>query len=374
MSTGHLSGDAVMTTLFTPLQAGDLALPNRLVMAPLTRSRAGRSHVPNDLMVEYYAQRASAGLLITEATMIAADGCAFTGEGGLYDDATVAGWRRVTDAVHARGGRILVQLWHPGRAAHSVLNAGVQPISSTDRAIRNDTIHTPEGTKDYEAPRRLRTDEVPGIVDLFRRGAVLAQRAGFDGVQIHGAHGYVLDQFLRDSVNDRTDEWGGSIANRATLLLAATDAASEVWGAGRVAVRISPLVGYNDVADSDPIALVRYVAEQLDRRGIAFLELRHADHSLPAEREIGRTARERFRGALFVNGGYDYDSGTAALAAGEADAVVYGRAFIANPDLVERFATRGPLNALDTSTLYTPGAKGYTDYPSLASGPATSIA
>jgi N-ethylmaleimide reductase len=354
-----------MTTLFTPLQAGDLVLPNRIVMAPLTRSRAGRTHVPNDLMVEYYAQRASAGLLLTEATMIAADGCAFTGEGGLYDDATVAGWRRVTDAVHARGGRILVQLWHPGRAAHSVLNGGLQPISSTDRAIRNDTIHTPEGTKRYEAPRRLRSEEVPGIVALFRRGAELARRAGFDGVQIHGAHGYILDQFLRDSVNDRTDEWGGSIENRAKLLLAATDGAIEVWGAGRVAVRISPLVAYNDVEDSDPVALVRYVAQQLDRRGIAFLELRHADHALPAEREVGRTAREQFRGPLFVNGGYDCESGTAAVATGQADAVVYGRAFIANPDLVERFAAHAPLNPLDGSTLYTPGARGYTDYPTL---------
>lgn len=363
-----------MTTLFTPLHAGDLVLPNRIVMAPLTRSRAGRTHVPNDLMVEYYAQRASAGLLITEATMIAADACAFTGEGGLYDDATVAGWKRVTDAVHARGGRILVQLWHPGRAAHSVLNGGLQPISSTDRAIRNDTIHTPEGTKEYEAPRRLRTDEVPGIVELFRRGAELARQAGFDGVQIHGAHGYILDQFLRDSVNDRTDEWGGSIENRAKLLLAATDAAVEVWGAGRVAVRISPLVAYNDVEDSDPAALVRYVARQLDRRGLAFLEVRHADHSLAREREIAATAREHFRGPLFVNGGYDYASGTAAIAGGGADAVVYGRAFIANPDLVERFATHAPLNALDASTLYTPGAKGYTDYPSLASRVAPAVA
>ena len=354
-----------MTTLFSPLQAGELALPNRIVMAPLTRARAGRTHVPNELMVEYYAQRASAGLLITEATMIAADGCAFTGEGGLYDEATVAGWRRVTDAVHARGGRILVQLWHPGRAAHSVLNGGVQPVSSTDRAIRDDTIRTPEGTKAYEAPRRLRADEVPGIVELFRRGASLAKQAGFDGVQIHGAHGYILDQFLRDSVNDRTDEWGGPVENRAKLLLAATDAASDVWGAGRVAVRISPLVAYNDVADSDPVGLVGYVAGQLDRRGIAFLEVRHAAHALPAEREVRRAARERFRGALFVNGGYDRDAGAAAVASGEADAVVYGSAFIANPDLVERFAAGAPLNALDTATLYTPGAEGYTDYPRL---------
>lgn len=354
-----------MTTLFSPLRAGDLELPNRIVMAALTRSRAGRTHVANELMAEYYAQRASAGLLITEATMIAADACAFTAEGGLYDEATVAGWKRVTDAVHARGGRILVQLWHPGRAAHSVLNAGVQPISSTDRPIRGDVINTPEGKKDYEAPRRLRTDEVPGIVALFRRGAELARAAGFDGVQIHGAHGYILDQFLRDSVNDRTDEYGGPLENRAKLLLQATDAAIAVWGAGRVSVRISPLVAYNDIADSDPVGLTRYVGRELDRRGIAFFEVRHADHSLPQEQAVAKAARESFRGALFVNGAYDYASGSAAVASGAADAIVYGRPFISNPDLVERYRRGAALAPLDAKTLYSPGPKGYTDYPTL---------
>lgn len=355
-----------MTDLYTPLRAGDLQLPNRIVMAALTRSRAGRTHVPNELMAEYYAQRASAGLLISEATMVAADGCAFTGEGGLYDAATTAGWKRVTDAVHARGGRMLVQLWHPGRAAHSVLNGGAQPVSSTDRAIRGDTINTPEGKKDYEPPRRLRADELPGYVELFRRGAQLAREAGFDGVQIHGAHGYLLDQFLRDSVNDRTDEYGGPLANRARLLLQVTDAAIAVWGAGRVSVRISPLVAYNDIADSDPEGLVRYLAGEFARRGIAFLELRHADHSAPAEQRLARIARERFRGALFVNGGYDPASGAAAVASGAADAIVYGRPFISNPDLVERIASGAPLAALDPKTLYSPGPHGYTDYPALA--------
>jgi N-ethylmaleimide reductase len=355
-----------MTTLFSPLTAGALELPNRIVMSALTRARAGRSHVPNALMAEYYAQRASAGLVITEATMVAADGCAFTGEGGLYDEATADGWRQVTDAVHARGGRIAVQLWHPGRAAHSVLNAGTRPVSSTDRPIRNDVIHTPEGTKEYEAPRRLGAEEIPGIVAQFARASALAKRAGFDGIQIHGAHGYLLDQFLRDSVNDRQDEWGGSLENRARLLLAATDAAIEAVGAGRVAVRISPLVAYNDIADSDPKGLVAYLAREFDRRGIAFLELRHADHADPAERELRRIARREFRAPLFVNGGYDLASGQAAIAAGEADAVVYGKAFISNPDLVERFRTGAALNSMDPKTLYSPGPKGYTDYPALA--------
>lgn len=352
-----------MPTLFDPLTAGALQLPNRVVMAPLTRARAGRTHIPNELMAEYYSQRAGAGLVLTEATMVAADGCAFTGEGGLYDEATTAGWRQVTDAVHARGGRILVQLWHPGRAAHSSLNEGVQPISSSDRGIRGDTINTPWGVKDYEAPRRLRTDEIPEIVELFRRAALRAREAGFDGVQIHGAHGYLIDQFLRDGSNDRDDEYGGSLPNRARLLLEITDACIEVLGADRVSVRISPRVGYNDMGDSDPEALVEYLARELDRRRIAFLELRHADHRDPAEQRLALIARHEFKGALFVNGGFDLASAQAAVASGGADAVVFGKAYIANPDLAERLRRGEPLNAVDFATLYTPGPAGYTDYP-----------
>ncbi len=352
-----------MPSLFDPLRAGDLNLSNRIVMAALTRARAGRSHVPNELMAKYYAQRASAGLIITEATMIAADGCAFTGEGGLFDETCVTGWRGVTDAVHARGGRIIVQLWHPGRAAHSLLNEGVQPVSSTDRAIRNDTIHTPQGSKPYETPRRLSLSEIPRIVGQFGAAAERAKRAGFDGAQLHGAHGYLLDQFLRDGVNDRSDAYGGSIAHRARLLLEAVDAVSAVFGSGRVSVRISPLVAYNDVTDSNPPELVRYVAGELGRRDLSFLELRHADHRAPAERELAQIARQHFRGPLFVNGAFDLDSAQAALAAGSVDAVVFGRPFIGNPDLVERFAARAPLNDLDPKTLYSPGPVGYTDYP-----------
>jgi N-ethylmaleimide reductase len=356
-----------MSPLFRPLNAGTLELPNRIVMAPLTRARATRTHIPNDLLVEYYAQRASAGLLITEATMIAPDGCAFTAEGGLFDDTCVAGWRRVTDEVHRRGGRIAVQLWHPGRAAHSALNGGTQPISSTDRAIRNDTIRVPDlGPQPYETPRRLHAEELPGIVQAFAAAARRALAAGFDGVQIHGAHGYLLDQFLRDSVNDRHDHYGGSIPNRARLLLESVDAAIGEVGAGRVSVRISPLVGYNDISDSDPDALVAYLADEFQGRGIGFLELRHAQHDAPAERALARLTRKHFHGPLILNGGFDRASASQAIDTGVADAIAFGRAYIANPDLVERFAAGAPLNTLDPSTLYTPGAHGYTDYPTLS--------
>ncbi len=355
-----------MPTLFDPVQAGELRLKNRIVMAALTRSRAGRTHVPNELLAEYYAQRASSGLMITEATMTASDGCAFTGEAGLFDDACVEGWRRVTAGVHSRGGLILVQLWHPGRAAHSALNAGVQPISSTDRAIRNGTIRTPEGEQPYEIPRRLKRDEIPAVIEIFRSSAARAAEAGFDGAQLHGAHGYLLDQFLRDSVNDRTDEYGGTIENRARLLLEVVDATSAILGAGRVSVRISPLVPFNDIADSSPEELVDYVATELDRRGIGALEMRHADHRAPAERTLARIARKRFKGALLVNGGYDLDTARAAVESGQADAVVFGAKYVSNPDLVERWRQGAQLNALNAPTLYTPGPAGYVDYPALS--------
>jgi N-ethylmaleimide reductase len=260
--------------LLTPLTAGSLLLKNRAVMAPLTRTRAGTSHVPNALMAEYYSQRAGAGLVMTECTMVAADACAFIAEAGIYDEATATGWRRVTDAVHAAGGIIMMQIWHPGRATHSAIN-GIQPVSSSNKPIRNESIHTPEGQLPYEAPRPLRTDEIPGIVELFRLAAVRAKAAGFDGVQVHGAHGYLIDQFLRDSVNDRTDAYGGSLEHRARLLLEVTDAAISVFGAGRVAIRVSPLVPFNDMADSDPAALVQFLSQQMSARRIAFFELRH---------------------------------------------------------------------------------------------------
>ncbi len=355
-----------MPSLFDPLRVGALTLPNRIMLAPLTRARAGRSHIPNALMAEYYSQRADGGLLIAEATMVASNASAFTGEPGIFNDACVAGWQLVTKAVHAKGGRIQLQIWHPGRAAHSLLDGGVQPVSSSNKAIRNDTIHTPEGAKPYEVPRPLRTDEIAGIVQLFAEAARRAMAAGFDGVQIHGAHGYLIDQFLRDGVNDRTDQYGGSIENRARLLLEITDAVIAAIGADRVSVRVSPLVAFNDMVDSEPENLMAYVAQELSKRQIAFLELRHANQALPAEQSMARVVRANFNGVLVRNGGFDGFSARQALADGSADAIAFGSSFLANPDLVARLQQGSALNAMDMATLYTPGPKGYTDYPTLA--------
>ncbi len=354
-----------MSMLLTPLQVGDLFLPNRIVMAPLTRARAGSTHIPNDMMVDYYSQRASSGLMMTECTMIDVHACAFMGEGGIYSPAHVAGWRRVTDAVHAKGGRIFMQIWHPGRAAHSALNDGEQPVSSSAVAICTGVTSTSDGSQPYEIPRPLRIDEIPRYVDMFRHAARNAQLAGFDGVQIHGAHGYLIDNFLRDGVNRRTDVYGGSVENRARFLLEVTDAAIGIWGSGRVAVRISPLVPFNDMTESQPEALVRFVATELNRRHIAFLEIRHENHALPQEQAILAVARRHFDGVLMSNGSYTRESGEATLAGNKADAIVYGRPYIANPDLVERFATQAPLNEVNNNRLYGGGPDGYSDYPIL---------
>jgi N-ethylmaleimide reductase len=356
-----------MPTLFTPLQVGELLLPNRIVMAPLTRVRAGTTHIPSAMMVDYYSQRASSGLIMTECTMVHAHACAFMGEGGIYSPAHVAGWKRVTDAVHAKGGRIFMQIWHPGRAAHSLLNDGEQPVSSSAKEIRNEMTQTPQGLKPYEVPRALCTEEIPRYVEMFRFAAQNAKQAGFDGVQIHGAHGYLIDNFLRDGVNQRTDAYGGSVPNRARFLLEITDAVISVWGAGRVAVRISPLVPFNDMVDSQPEALVTYVAQEMSRRTIAFLEIRHENHALVEEQSILATARQHFQGALMTNGSYTRENGESAIASGVADAIVYGRPYIANPDLVERFAKHAPLNEVNYDRLYGGGSDGYSDYPTLTS-------
>jgi N-ethylmaleimide reductase len=352
--------------LLQPLPLGPLVLPNRVLMAPLTRVRADERHVAGDLIAEHYRQRASAGLIIAEATMVAGDARAFGLEPGIHSDPHAAGWRRVTEAVHAAGGRIALQLWHPGRATHPDLNGGVQPVSSSNRPIRGDTIHTPSGKQPYPVPRPLRTDELPGIVALFRAAAQRAQTAGFDLVEVHGAHGYLIDQFLRDGVNDRTDAYGGSLANRARLLFEVVDAVAGVVGPDRVGVRISPLVAFNDMADSEAPALVAHVARGLAEREVAYLHLRAAKHDLPAEVELAHVARRHYRGVLVRNGGYTRDAAEADLRAGLADAVAFGLPFIANPDLPTRFARGAALNEVDMATLYTPGPKGYTDYPALA--------
>ncbi|MGH8516533.1 MAG: alkene reductase [Panacagrimonas sp.] len=354
-----------MSSLLSPVQVGDLQLKNRVIMAALTRTRAGTSHLANDLMAEYYAQRASGGLIFTEASMVDATASAFIGEGGIYSPEHAASWRKVTDAVHAKGGLIAIQLWHPGRATHQDINGGVQPVSSTGRAI-NASTHTPTGKHPYPVPRVLRTDEIPGVIETFRLAAVHARAAGFDGVQLHGAHGYLLDQFLRDGANDRTDAYGGPLQNRARLLFEVIDAVVGVWGAGRVGVRISPLVPFNDMVDSNPQELVAYVTEQAQARKLGHFELRHDHHDRPEERELGKIARRTFRGALLLNGGFDGPSGEAAVAEGRGDAIVYGKHYLANPDLPERIAKKTELNAFDTRTFYSAGPEGYTDYPRIA--------
>lgn len=352
--------------LLSPLKVGALSLPNRVVMAPLTRSRAEPGHVAGDLIAEYYAQRASAGLIIAEATMAAGDASAFIAEPGIYGPAQVQGWKRVTDRVHQAGGRIALQVWHPGRATHPLLNAGLQPVSSSGKPIRGDQITTLEGKRDYPVPRRLDRSELPGIVAMFRNAFVNAREAGFDAVEVHGAHGYLLDQFLRDGVNDRTDQYGGSIENRARLLFEVIDEAIAVFEAGRVGVRISPLVAFNDMLDSDPRGLVQYVSEHIERRGLAFLDLRHGQYDQPAELELARIARKAYRGVLMLNGGFSRETGEAAIREGHADAIIYGKPFISNPDLVQRFRRSAELAPVDFSRLYTPGPQGYTDYPALA--------
>ena len=350
--------------LFTPVALGDLQLSNRVVMAPLTRCRADVAHVPTDLMVEYYSQRASAGLIVSEATMVARGNSAFGArEPGIYDAAQVAAWKQVTDAVHAKGGRMVLQLWHGGRACHSDLNGGQQPVAPSALAISNSTTHTAKGKVPYETPRELGEAELPGIVAAFAQGARNAKAAGFDGVELHGANGYLLDQFLRDGSNRRTDRYGGSLENRARLLLEATEAAIAVFGARRVGVRVSPLNSYNDMRDSDPVALTTYVAGELDRRGIAYLHLMRADFLGQQKGDVVTPARKAFRGALVGNMGYKPAEAEAAVTEGALAAVAFGHHYVSNPDLVERVGRGIALVEPDPRTFYTQDAKGYTDYP-----------
>lgn len=352
--------------LFEPLQAGALALPNRILMAPLTRARADQGHAPNSLMAEYYAQRAGAGLLIAEATMVMEGNCAFVSEPGIYSEAQVAGWKAVTDAVHGKGGRIVLQLWHGGRACHPELNDGAIPVAPSAIAITNDKVHTPKGKLPYATPRALADDEIPGIVEGFRKAAANAKAAGFDGVEVHGANGYLIDEFLRDGANHRTGPYGGPVENRARFLLEVLDAVAGVWGGDRVGVRISPLNSYNSMSDSDPVALAAHLATELDRRNLAYLHVMRGDLLRQRTGDVLTPVRERYRGVLVSNMGYGPAEASAEIDAGKIDAVAFGVPFLANPDLPERFAKGAPLNAPHPATFYTPGAKGYTDYPAMA--------
>ncbi|MFM8605504.1 MAG: alkene reductase [Cyanobium sp.] len=355
-----------MATLFSPLTVGPLELPNRIWMAPLTRCRAEESHVPGALIAEYYAQRASAGLIVAEATMAMEGNSAFWHEPGIHNHTQVEGWRLTTEAVHKAGGRIVLQIWHGGRACHPLLNGGRQPVAPSPIAIAGEEVHTPEGKQPYVLPRELGDEELPAIVEGFRQAARNAMAAGFDGVEVHGANGYLLDQFLRDGSNHRSGPYGGPLELRARLLLEVLEAvAAETPLMG---LRLSPLNGFNAMADSDPVGLITWLAERLNDLPLAYLHVMRGDFLGRQQGDVLSPARQHYRGVLVANMGYDAAEAEAAIAAGAMDAVAFGTAFLANPDLPERFRRGAPLNAADPATFYTPGPVGYTDYPSLAAG------
>ena len=354
-----------MQHLFQPLTAGALRLPNRILMAPLTRARAEAGHTPGPLMTTYYAQRASAGLIIAEATMAMAGHSAFWNEPGIYSDAQIAGWKQITDAVHAAGGRMVLQIWHGGRACHPLLNDGAQPVAPSPIAISDDQVHTPQGKQPYAVPRELADDELPAIVAGFAQAAANAKAAGFDGIEIHGANGYLLDQFLRDGSNHRTGPYGGPLENRARLLLEVLAAVSQVWGSGRVGLRLSPLNSYNSMQDSDPVGLTTWLARRLNQFQLAYLHLMRGDLYGLQPGDVLTPAREHFDGVLIANMGYDRAEADAAIGAAQVDAIAFGGAFLANPDLPDRLRRSAPLNAPNPATFYTPGPVGYTDYPTL---------
>jgi len=324
-----------MSALFKPLQAGALTLPNRILMAPLTRCRAEDGHVPGELIATHYAQRASAGLIIAEATMAMAGNSAFWHEPGIYSDAQVAGWKKTTDAVHQAGGRIVLQIWHGGRACHPLLNDGAQPVAPSAIAITGDEVHTPEGKKPYVMPRPLRDDELPGIVD----------------------------EFLRDGSNTRSGPYGGPIENRARLLLEVLDACCEVWSSDRVGLRLSPLNSYNSMRDSDPVGLSTWLAQRLNAYRLAYLHVMRGDFFGQQKGDVLSPAREHYEGVLIGNMGYSAQEAATAIETGLLDAVAFGVPFLANPDLPARFKVGAGLNAPNPATFYSPGAEGYTDYP-----------
>jgi 2,4-dienoyl-CoA reductase-like NADH-dependent reductase (Old Yellow Enzyme family) len=350
-----------MPTLFDPLTLGDIKVPNRIFMSPLTRTRAsGRGRVPNALMRDYYVQRASAGLIFSEATSVTPMGVGYPRTPGIWSSEQVAGWRTITDAVHAAGGRMLLQLWHVGRISDPIYHDGALPVAPSAIAAKGHvSLARPE--RPYVTPRALETDELAGVVEAYRKGAQNAKTAGFDGVEIHGANGYLLDQFLQDSTNRRADSYGGSIENRARLMLEVTDAVVSVWGAGRVGMHLAPRGDAHDMGDSDLPATFGYVACELGKRRIAFLCARE---STKAPR-LGPALKKAFGGAYVVNEGFNQESAEAAIAAGDADAVAFGKLFLANPDLPARFARHTPLNAWNAKTFYGEDAAGYTDYPAL---------
>lgn len=365
--------------LFTPFRLGPYELRNRLVMAPMTRSRAGEGNVPTELMAEYYAQRAGAGLIVTEGSQVSPQGVGYPDTPGIHTDAQVEGWRRVTDAVHDRGGRIYLQLWHVGRVSHpSMQPGGALPVAPSAIGVPGE-LYTGNGMKPFVTPRALETDEIAGIVEQFADGARRAFLAGFDGVELHGANGYLIDQFLRDGANHRTDRYGGSVENRVRFLEEVTAAVVDVWGGERVGVRFSPVAAVNGLSDTDPVAVFAYAAHVLNRFSLGYL---HVSEALaPGRRSseapfvvsseggvqprVSPVLRSIFRGAFIANGGYGGETGNAAIAARQADLVAFGTPFLANPDLPERLRNGARLNQPDRATFYGGDARGYTDYPAL---------
>jgi N-ethylmaleimide reductase len=357
-----------MTDLFSPVELGDVALKNRIVMAPLTRNRAGDGGVPQDMNVTYYAQRATAGLIVTEATPISAMAHGYPALPGIYTDAQVTGWKKVTDAVHAKGGKIVVQLWHVGRISHpSLLPNQALPVAPS--AIKPaGQAFTYQGLQDYVEPRALEIGEIPAIIDDYVHATKCAIAAGFDGVEIHAANGYLLDQFLRDGSNHRTDSYGGSYENRARLLIEVTQAVVDIIGSRKVGVRLSPVNPFNDMKDSNPQAMFNSVAEALNQFDLAYLHVVEGGiHGGGKADPFDFSAfRKRYNGSYMANLGYDKARGNAAIASGHADVIAYGVPFIANPDLVTRFEKNAPLNDADSSTFYGGDEQGYIDYPMLS--------
>ena len=355
--------------LFSPLQLGAINVPNRIFMAPLTRCRAEPGNVPGDLNAQYYTQRASAGLIISEATAVTPRGFGYPNTPGIFTDAQVEGWKKVTSAVHQAGGRIFLQLWHVGRISHpSYQPNGELPVAPS--AIKpKGQVFTGTAMADYVEPRTLELSEIPGVIEEFVHGAKCAKAAGFDGVEIHNANGYLLDQFLRDGTNKRTDIYGGSAANRARLTLEVTEAVVGVWGADRVGIRFSPGGVFNDMQDSDPLGTFSHVLKELTPMKLAYAhitEVTAQDIAHGATAGVGpRELRTSYPGHIVTAGGFTQETGNQALAEGWADAIAYGVPFLSNPDLPARFSKNAPLNTPDEATFYASGPKGYTDYPSL---------
>ncbi|MDJ0591934.1 MAG: alkene reductase [Pleurocapsa sp. MO_226.B13] len=358
--------------LFSPFQLGSLSLPHRIVMAPLTRMRAGIGNVPQPMNAQYYAQRTSAALIISEATQISPQGVGYPHTPGIHSPEQIEGWKLVTQAVHEGGGRIFLQLWHVGRVSHPSLQPdGDLPVAPSAIAPSG-MAATYEGEKPFVIPRALETEEIPDIVDQYRQAARNAIMAGFDGVEIHSANGYLLDEFLQDGSNQRSDRYGGSITNRARLLMEVTEAVTEVWGGDRVGVRLSPSSTFMSMHDSNPQALFGYVGKELNRFELAYLHI--VEPRIKGDRNVEDNSnglgvkffRPIFQGTLITAGGYTRNKGNAVLAEGDADLVAYGRLFIANPDLPKRFKLKAPLNPYDRSTFYTQEKQGYIDYPTLS--------